>query len=388
VPFSRRYFVQSSLAAAIPRAMVRKTWLERLACTSLRRLKLPSPDSPIFLDHNENAYGPSERVHAVLASSSDTLSNRYPRGQYDALRNQLAALHAIDEKQVLLGCGSSEILRMAATRLVADSPKRRCLIQALPTYPCLGQFARSVGVNVIDVPLNKRFEHDLDAMLKHAAKENASGLIYICNPNNPTGTLTERADIEAFVHKLPHSFIVLIDEAYSHFVSPHTAYASFLDKPVNDPRIIVCRTFSKVYGLAGMRIGYAVGHPDVLQTLAATQLRYGIPTLAPKAALAAIEDADYVSAAIARNADDRQEFMNQTNIRMLRAINSHANFVALDPLRPSEMVLEHLKTHNILVAPVIPPMNKYIRVSLGTPDEMREFWRVMDLLPPTGKMAM
>jgi histidinol-phosphate/aromatic aminotransferase/cobyric acid decarboxylase-like protein len=80
--------------------------------------------------------------------------------------------------------------------------------------------------------------------------------------------------------------------------------------------------------------------------------------------------------------------MNQTNIRMLRAKNSHANFVTLDPLRPSEMVLEHLKIHNILVAPVIPPRNKYIRVSLGTPDEMREFWRVMDLLPPTGKMAM
>src|SRR6202035_4433709 len=98
-------------------------------------------------------------------------------------------------------------------------------------------------------------------------------------------------------------------------------YASFLDKPLNDPRIIVCRTFSKVYGLAGMRIGYAVGHPDLLQNLAATQLPYGIATLAPKAALAAIEDADYVSAAIARNADDRQEFMNQTNIRMLRAIN-------------------------------------------------------------------
>jgi histidinol-phosphate/aromatic aminotransferase/cobyric acid decarboxylase-like protein len=104
--------------------------------------------------------------------------------------------------------------------------------------------------------------------------------------------------------------------------------------------------------------------------------------------LLALDDADYVRAAIARNSDDRQEFMNQTNIQMLRAINSHANFVMLDPLRPSEMVLEHLRTHPILVAPVIPPMNKYIRVSLGTPDEMREFWKVMDLLPPTGKMAM
>ncbi len=388
MPFSRRDFVQSSLAAAIPGAAIRKTWMDRFASTSLRRLELPSPDSPILLDHNENAYGPSERVRAVLASSSETKGNRYPRNQYDALRNQLATLHAVDEKQVLLGCGSSEILRMAATRLVADSPTRKCLIQALPTYPSLGKFARSIGANVFDVPLEKNFEHDLDAMLKYASKEHASGLLYICNPNNPTGTLTERADMETFVRKLPRSFMVLIDEAYSHFVSPHTAYASFLDKPLHDPRIIVCRTFSKVYGLAGMRIGYAVGHPDVLQTLAASQLRYGIATLAAKTALAALEDADYVRAAIARNADDRQEFMNQTNIRMLRAINSHANFVMLDPLRPSEMVLEHLNAHYILVAPVMAPMNKYIRVSLGTPDEMREFWRVMDLLPPTGKMAM
>jgi histidinol-phosphate/aromatic aminotransferase/cobyric acid decarboxylase-like protein len=133
--------------------------------------------APPFGSH-ENAYGPSERVRAVLASSSETTGNRYPRGQYDALRSRLATLHAVEEKQVLLGCGSSEILRMAATRLVADSPKRKCPIRALPTYPSLGKFARSIGGNVIDVPLEKKiFDHDLDAMLKHARKHTGASSV-------------------------------------------------------------------------------------------------------------------------------------------------------------------------------------------------------------------
>ena len=137
-----------------------------------------------------------------------------------------------------------------------------------------------------------------------------------------------------------------------------------------------------------MRIGYAVGAPDLLHRLSASQLRYGISVISAKAAAAALDDDDYVHTAIKRNSDDRQEFMNQVNIRMLRALDSHANFAMMDPLRPVDMVLDHLKKNNVLVAPRIPAMEKYIRVSFGTPHEMQEFWRVIDLLPPTGKMAM
>jgi histidinol-phosphate aminotransferase len=166
------------------------------------------------------------------------------------------------------------------------------------------------------------------------------------------------------------------------------AYSSFLDQPVDDPRLIVCRTFSKVYGLAGMRVGYAVGAPDALKHLAATQLRYGVSRIAAMAAIAALDDPEYVKLAIHRNSDDRQEFMNQANMRMLRVVDSHANFALLNPLRAAGTVLDHLKRNNVLVAPLIPVLPDYIRVSFGIPDEMREFWRVMDLLPPTGKMAM
>jgi histidinol-phosphate aminotransferase len=375
VAISRRNLFQTLAAAAVTGASV----------TSIVRASPgPSQLATILLDHNENAYGPSEKVRAVLAQAP-LAGNRYPREEYDELRSRLEALHSVKEDRILLGCGSSEILRMVATALTG--PGKR-LVQALPTYATLGKFARSLGAEVVEIPLTHLFEHDLTMMLQRVGDGNTTGLVYICNPNNPTATLTVRKDIEAFIRNLPSSVSVLIDEAYSHFVNPHVGYASFLDQPIDDPRVIVCRTFSKVYGLAGMRIGYAVGAPEMLKRLEPGQLRYGVSRISAKAAIAALADVDYVRIAIKRNADDRQEFMNQANTRMLRALDSHANFALLNPMRPVEVVLDHLKRNNVLVAPRIPAMDNFIRISFGVPDEMREFWRVMDLLPPTGKMAM
>ncbi len=385
---SRRNLFQGFAAAAVTGATAKSVAGAPVGIAVGEKLPalgtVASPVGPILLDHNENAYGPSEKVREALAEAPSA-GNRYPREEYDLLMRDLAALHSVKEDHVLLGCGSSEILRMAATALTGA---RKGLVQALPTYATLGKFARSLGAEVTEVPLTHLFEHDLNTMLKRVGDGNASGLVYICNPNNPSATLTLRKDIDAFIRKLPPAVSVLIDEAYSHFVNPHGDYTSFLDRPIDDPRVIVCRTFSKVYGLAGMRIGYAVGAPEALKRLQPGQLRYGISRISAKAAIAALGDADYVRTAIKRNADDRQEFMNQTNIRMLRAVNSHANFALLDPMRPAVMVLDHLKHNNVLVAPPFPSMEQYIRVSFGIPEEMREFWRVMDLLPPTGKMAM
>jgi histidinol-phosphate aminotransferase len=388
VTISRRNLFQGFAAAAVTSAAAKSVASPPLTIPNHEGFRMStagaSPLAPVLLDHNENAYGPSEKVRQALAEAP-LVGNRYPREEYDLLRSKLAALHSVKEDHILLGCGSSEILRMAATALTGP---RKGLVQALPTYATLGKFARSLGAEVTEIPLTHLVEHDLNAMLKRVGNGNDTGLVYICNPNNPTATLTVRKNIDEFIHSLPVGVNVLIDEAYAHFVNPHLDYASFLDQPTDDPRVIVCRTFSKVYGLAGMRIGYAVGAPEMLKRLEAGQLRYGISRISSKAAIAALADTDYVSAAIKRNADDRQEFMNQANIRMLKALNSHTNFALLDPLRPAAMVLEHLKHNNVFVAPPFPKMEQYIRVSFGVPGEMREFWRVMDLLPPTGKMAM
>jgi histidinol-phosphate aminotransferase len=337
---------------------------------------------PVLLDHNENAYGPSDKVFAVLRESA-VFGNRYPRAQIDVLIEKIAALHNVKPDQVVLAPGSTAILRSSASLFLASGKK---LVQASPTFPSLGNFARVGGAEVLDVRLNKRYQHDLDATLASAG--DSAGLIYICNPNNPTATLTPRKDIETFIRRLPSKTIVLIDEAYHHFVNPNGEYTSFLDQPLGDPRIVVVRTFSKVYGLAGMRVGYAVAAPEVARRLNSQRLQADVTVISARAAAAALDDPDYVRMAIQRNADDRQEFLNHVNGYMIRALDSHTNFVLLNPMRPPDQVIQHLKANNILIAPAIPAMPQYVRVSLGTPAEMEKFWAAWDLMPPTGKMAM
>jgi histidinol-phosphate aminotransferase len=182
-------------------------------------------------------------------------------------------------------------------------------------------------------------------------------LFTFCNPNNPTGTVTPRKNIEAFVRKLPAATMVLIDEAYHHFATDDPNYVSFLDQPMDDPRIMVARTLSKIYGLAGMCVGYVVARPEIAHRFTGHQLYFGISVVAARAAAAALDDSEYVGLGVKRNADDRQEFMNQVNARMIRALESHANFVMVSPLRPADQVVEHLKKNNILIGPLIPTMS-------------------------------
>jgi histidinol-phosphate aminotransferase len=381
MPFTRRDFLHGFAATGTVIAAARP--VEALA---KGRLPQPFPAGPVpgptLLNRNENAYGPSQRVLAVIREAA-SVSSRYPRGEYDALRNTLADLHKVKPEQIVLGVGSSEILRLAGAAYLGPNKK---LLVPDPTYPSLVTYAEANGIPVVKIPLTRASEHDTDAML--AKIDSATGLVYICNPNNPTGTLTPRRNLESFIGKLPADVMILVDEAYHHYVSATAAYRSFLDFPLGDPRILVARTFSKIYGLAGMRIGYSVSSKEAAARLSALRLQNGVSTLSVKAAIAALNDLAFVRMAAKRNSDDRQEFMNQVNARMLRAIDSHANFVLLNTMRPVTDVIPHLEENNVFVAPPIPAMDKYIRVSLGTPAEMHEFWRVWDLMPSTGKMAM
>lgn len=340
-----------------------------------------APDGLLVLARNENPYGPSPKVLAVMQEAA-AVSNRYPVAEYEGLIRKIAGFHRVWPEQVVLGCGSSEILRMAAEAFLGPGKK---FVQASPTFPLPGRFAREAGAAVTSVPLTSIHEHNLEIML--ARSDAATGLVYLCNPNNPTGTLTARAAIESFISRLPEKTMVLIDEAYHDFAGGSAAYTSFLDKPLEDGRVIVTRTFSKIHGLAGMRIGYAISSPEVALRLSSGRLTFGVSTVSARAAAAALDDREYVALAARRNAADRQEFRNQVNARMMRVIDSHANFAMLDPLRPVDEVVEHLKKHNVQVGPLVPEMSKYLRISLGTPAEMLQFWRIWDLMPPA-KMAM
>jgi histidinol-phosphate aminotransferase len=335
----------------------------------------------IRLDNNENAYGPSARVKQSMAESLE-LANRYPDLEYQQLLQTIAALHGTSPDRVVLGCGSSEILRMAATAFLGPG---KTLILASPTFELIAADARRLAAEVVAVPLTKQYAHNLSKMLGSVGP--STGLIYICNPNNPTGSLTPRQNLEGFLRDLPAKLPVVIDEAYHHYVGKSSSYASFLDRSVEDDRVIVTRTLSAIYGLAGLRIGYGIAVPKTARLLSAVRLQSDINVVAARAAVAALTDPDYVRIRSQQNANDRQEFLNMANARMLRVIDSHTNFAMLKTGTPGQDMIQHFNKNGILVGPLVPSMPTYIRVSLGTPVEMKEFWRVWDLMPAQ-KMAM
>lgn len=332
----------------------------------------------ILLNSNENAYGPLPKSVTALQDAVGQ-ANRYPFAFFGELAEAIAGLHHVRPEQIVLGCGSSEILRMTATAFLGTG---RQLVQASPTYEGMEHYARAMGAAVTSMPLTHEYAHDLSAMLTRA--QSADSLVYVCNPNNPTASITPGKDIEAFISRLPSSSYVLIDEAYHHFASSSQIYRSFIDHSVDDERVVVARTFSKVYGLAGLRLGYAVASPKTAQALRRFATVININGMVSAAAIAALSDAQGLAMAVKRNTDDRQEFFNQAMARMLKPIDSQTNFVMMNAHRPADEVIEHFRGRNILIGRKFPAMNTHVRVSLGKPQEMLEFWQTWDQLGGTG----
>ncbi len=343
---------------------------------SMSTVSAASSGGLIRLDNNENAYGPSENVvEAIRMADAD--ARRFPSdADVSRLADQIAQSHKVRVDQVVLGAGSTEILRMASCVFLAPGKQ---LVQASPTFPALEFYARSTGATVTSDPLTFRFYHDLDAMLAHAGA--GTGLVYVCNPNNPTASITPRGDLEKFISQLPGSCAILIDEAYHHYANLSGGYSSFLDRPLNDPRIIVSRTFSHAYGLAGLRIGYGVASPETAARMRAFGTVNAVGTLAIRAAMAALEDTASLREVVKKNTDARQEFVNMAFSRNFKQGESHANFFAVDTFNPATMVIQHFRANNILIAPVSLSWDTWIRVSLGKPEEMNAFWRTWDTLP-------
>ena len=332
-------------------------------------------DGLIHLNSNENAYGPSTAVTDAIKSSLWNAS-RYPSMQHNSLAERIAGFHNVKSDHVLLGCGSTEILRIAACAFLGNGKQ---LVQASPTFEALERYAHAANSEVLSVGLTSAFSHDLDGMLTRASA--ATTLVYICNPNNPTASLTPRKDLEVFIDKLPASTLVIIDEAYHQYVAQSGMYASFIDRPLDNERIIVTRTFSTVYGLAGLRLGYAVASPKLIQQMHKFATEDNINAVAIQAAAVALDDSDAVNEFVQRNTNERQEFFNQAMARAFKPIDSHANFVMMNTFHPAEVVIQDFRKNNILIGPHFAPMDTYIRVSLGRSEEMVAFWRTWDRLP-------
>ncbi len=262
------------------------------------------PRDVLQLNSNENPYGPSPAAREAMTRSQEVAA-RYPDYQEDEVRSALARLHGVAPEQVLLGCGSGDILRMADGAFLGPDRK---VVAAEPTFEAVLAYNRVTRAEPIKVTLDAAFRHDLPRMA--SACDAATGLVYVCNPNNPTGTVVTGEELAAFLGRIPPSVTVLLDEAYHHFVED-PGYRTGFDLLSAHPNLIVVRTFSKIYGLAGMRLGYAVAAKDKIKALARYASFSNTNAAVLAAALASLTDAELVPRMKRRMNDTRRWLTGQ-----------------------------------------------------------------------------
>lgn len=338
------------------------------------------PRDVLQLNSNENPYGPSAAAREAMTRSQEVAA-RYPDYQEDEVRSALARLHAVAPEQVLLGCGSGDILRMADGAFLA--PDRKVVV-AEPTFEAVLAYNRVTKAQPVKVPLDASFRHDLPRMA--AACDAATGLVYVCNPNNPTGTVVTGEELAAFLGRIPPSVTVLLDEAYHHFVED-PGYRTGFDLLAAHPNLIVVRTFSKIYGLAGMRLGYAVAAPDMIEALARYASFSNTNAAVLAAGLASLADAELVPRMKRRMNDTRRWLTGQLTADGRRFIPPEANFVMIEAGRDVAPLIEAFKAKKILVGRRFPSMPTWLRVSVGTPAEMAAFVAALREIVPVHAAA-
>jgi histidinol-phosphate aminotransferase len=328
----------------------------------------PVPSTLIRLDSNENPVGPlPEAVEAMKAAIVH--GGRYPRFMGPGLVQDLARLHGTSPEGVVLGAGSGEILRMAVD--ACTSPTRG-LVTALPTFESPAARTRQLGRPLVEVPVEARtLQIDLDAV---ADKARDAGLVFLCNPNNPTGSLHSGKAMRECLARLRRTApetVVLVDEAYHDYVDD-SAYESMLSVALTDPNVIVSRTFSKAYGMAGIRLGYAVGMPATIARLAAWRLVNGVNLLALAAGRAALAAQAAIAAERARNAQVRAFTAQVFSDLGFAPAPSQANFVFVDIRSDARAFQDACRARGVMVGRPFPPLDTWTRVTIGTMDEMRQ----------------
>ena len=355
---SRRRFAQLSCAGAVA-ALVRPA-------LSLAKPPAAAASGFVRLSSNENPYGPSPKALKAITDAFD-FACRYPDDHADLLIETLAKHEGVNTDQILLGAGSGEILKICATAFTGRA-EGGTLVVADPTFEAITGHANRRGAEVAKIPLTSGFGHDLPRMLA-AAKE---GLIYLCNPNNPTASLTPKTEVRDFIAETPPRTMILVDEAYHHYVdSPD--YESVIPLIKDRPNLIVARTFSKIYGMAGLRCGYCIAQPATIERLRPHQLSDSVNIAALVAASASLNDPDQVSNGRRLNSEVRRFVTGELEGMGYTHIASHANFVMLDLKRPVVPLIQAMKEKKVQVGRLFPALPNHMRVTVGKKGEMESF---------------
>jgi histidinol-phosphate aminotransferase len=360
---SRRTFLQFGAAgsAALASGILGESFFAR----SARAASLPHgpfPKDAVIIDANENPLGPCAVAREAIAEITGD-SGRYSFWLTEDLAKKFAQLEGLKPDYVRVFPGSGEPLYFS---VLAFTSALRSYVTADPGYEAGMHAAKITGARVVKTPLTTSYAHDVKAMLAAAPD---AGLFYVCTPNNPTGTLTAHSDIEYLVEHKPKGSIVLVDEAYIHFSEAITA----LDLVKADRDVIVLRTFSKIYGMAGLRCGLAIGRPDLIAKVSNFSGRNSLPVTAVAAALTSLDDPSVVPERKRINAAVRSETFAWLDKNGYSYVPSVSNCFMLDTKRPTKEIIDAMMARNVFIGRAWPVWPTHVRITVGTKAEMEKF---------------
>ena len=334
-------------------------------------------DKLIKLANNENPYGPPE---SVLKAMNDAwkYGNRYaaPDG---GLVDAIAEHHHVKPENVLIGCGSSEILKIVDDAFLPD---HKLVVGVDPTYETVYRFATNSKAKAIAIPLTKTYDANMKEIIR-VTKLNARdvGVVYICNPNNPTGRIVPKDEIKLLLDSIPGDIPVFIDEAYHHFVDDPN-YEPSVKYVIEGRKVIIARTFSKIAALAGMRLGYAIAPKEIIDQLRSFVMSYNTNTIVKFGGVASLKDTANETKVKQLNKQIRDRVTNELKAMGYEVIPSQTNFFMVNVKKDVTGVGEEFLAKGYVVGRKFPPMNEWLRVSVGTDDEMKGFMKTFKELFP------
>jgi histidinol-phosphate aminotransferase len=322
----------------------------------------PFPKDAVIIDANENPLGPCSVAREAIAEITSD-SGRYSFWLTEDLAKRFAAQEGLKPEYVRAFPGSGEPLHFS---VLAFTSQTKSYVTADPGYEAGMHASKISGARVVKTPLTASYGHDVKAMIAAAPD---AGLFYVCTPNNPTGTLTPHADIEYLVEQKPKGSIVLVDEAYIHFSDATAA----LDLVKADKDVVVLRTFSKIYGMAGLRCGLAIGRPALIEKISSFSGWNSLPVTAVAAALTSLDDASVVSERKRINAAVRSDTFAWLDSKGYRYVHSVSNCFMLDTKRPAKEIIAAMAARNVFIGRAWPAWPTHVRITVGTKPEMERF---------------
>ena len=329
--------------------------------------------SIVKLASNENPLGPSKKAVEAIKREAENI-HIYPDGAALELREKLSKKHGISMDQILIGSGGEQILKLIAHTLVNEGDE---VIFGAPSFALYDIMSSHIGAKCISLPLTEDFRHDLKAFEEHLNEK--TKIVYICNPNNPTGNIMPKAELLDFIAKLPESVVLMLDEAYFEYAIHDPEYLDGLEILKDRANTIILRTFSKVAGLAGLRIGYCFSSAEIIREMSKIKGVFNANRIGQMAAIASLDDDEHISNTIAlnkRSLDMMKEYFRNHNMKY---VESHANFIFVDINQSSREAYIELQKRGVIIRPgFLWGFENYIRVSSGTIEQTEIFIKALD----------